>query len=86
MNFPLAPLRLAVLLLGLPLAAPAADAPLRWWKGNLHTHSHWSDGDDYPEMIADWYKQHGYHFLALSDHNILSDHERWVSIAKSKGG
>ena len=19
---------------------------LRWWKGNLHTHSLWSDGDD----------------------------------------
>jgi hypothetical protein len=37
-------------------------------------------------MIADWYKTHGYHFLALSDHNILSDHERWISIAKSKGG
>ena len=43
----------------------------RWWKGNLHTHSLWSDGDDYPEMIVDWYKQHGYRFLALSDHNIL---------------
>lgn len=58
----------------------------RWWKGNLHTHSHWSDGDDYPEMIAEWYAKHGYHFLALSDHNILSDHERWIPIAKSKGG
>ena len=41
-------------------AAPT-NAP-RWWKGNLHTHSYWSDGDDYPEMIADWYKTNGYHF------------------------
>ncbi len=53
----------------------------RYWKGNLHTHSYWSDGDDYPEMIADWYKRHGYHFLTLSDHNILSDGQRWATVS-----
>jgi hypothetical protein len=58
--------------------AVAADGQLRWWKGNTHTHSLWSDGNDFPEMIADWYKGHGYHFLALSDHNILSEGERWM--------
>ncbi len=63
-----------------------AAEPARWWKGNLHTHSLWSDGDDYPEMIAEWYKAHGYQFLALSDHNIIADYERWVAIAKTKGG
>ncbi|MGH7171596.1 MAG: hypothetical protein ACRELG_15070, partial [Gemmataceae bacterium] len=36
----------------------------RYWRGNIHKHSLWSDGDDFPEMIADWYKAHGYHFLA----------------------
>jgi len=30
-----------------------ADAPPRWWKGNLHTHTFWSDGDDFPEMVAE---------------------------------
>jgi hypothetical protein len=30
-------------------------------------------------MIADWYRSHGYHFLALSDHNILSEGDRWIS-------
>jgi predicted metal-dependent phosphoesterase TrpH len=59
-------------------AEPAGDGALRWWKGNTHTHSLWSDGNDFPEMIADWYKSHGYHFLALSDHNILSEGERWL--------
>lgn len=49
-----------------------------WWKGNLHTHTLWSDGDDYPEMAVDWYKQHGYQFLALSDHNTLQAGERWL--------
>jgi hypothetical protein len=73
-------------ILPLLLVASLHAAEPRWWKGNLHTHSHWSDGDDYPEMIADWYQQHSYNFLALSDHNILSDHERWIPIAKSKGG
>ena len=74
------------LLAALALQYAAAAEPARWWKGNLHTHSLWSDGDDYPEMIADWYKAHGYQFLALSDHNIIADYERWVAIAKTKGG
>lgn len=52
----------------------------RWFKGNTHTHSLWSDGNDFPEMIMDWYKTHGYHFISLSDHNILADHEKWVTI------
>lgn len=64
----------------------ARSAAPRWWKGNLHTHSHWSDGDDYPEMIADWYRSRGYHFLALSDHNILQQGDRWIDAAKSRGG
>lgn len=59
--------------------APDADAP-HWWKGNLHTHSLWSDGDDYPEMIVDWYRSHGYHFVALSDHNTLAEDERWHAV------
>jgi hypothetical protein len=44
----------------------------RWWKGNLHTHTLWSDGRDFPEMVAAWYKDNGYNFLCLSDHNRLS--------------
>ncbi len=55
-----------------------------WYKGNLHTHSFWSDGDDFPEMIADWYKQKGYHFLALSDHNVLSEGDRWMKLDEKK--
>lgn len=62
------------------VSAPAPTGSLRWWKGNLHTHSLWSDGNDFPEMIADWYKSRGYQFLALSDHNILADHEKWMQV------
>jgi predicted metal-dependent phosphoesterase TrpH len=55
----------------------------RWYKGNLHTHTYWSDGDEYPEMVLDWYKTHGYDFIALSDHNTLSRDEKWVKVIKS---
>ena len=54
-----------------------------WYKGNLHTHSYWSDGDDYPEMIMDWYKSHDYDFVVLSDHNTLASGEKWKLIPKS---
>ncbi len=52
----------------------------RWFKGNTHTHSFWSDGDEFPEMIADWYKTHGYDFLAFSDHNSIQDGDKWLPI------
>lgn len=51
-----------------------------WYKGNLHTHSYWSDGDEFPEVIMDWYKTRGYDFLALSDHNTTATLEKWVEI------
>lgn len=59
---------------------PSDPAP-RWWKGNLHTHSLWSDGNDFPETIAEWYRDHDYHFLAISDHNVLSEGQKWMSLA-----
>ena len=55
-----------------------ANPEIRWWKGNIHTHTLWSDGDDFPEMVAEWYRTHDYNFLALSDHNVLSDGVRWM--------
>ncbi len=71
---------LALLISTLTASSRAAEpgTALRWYKGNLHTHTLWSDGNDFPEMVGDWYKSHGYHFLALSDHNILSKGEKWV--------
>jgi hypothetical protein len=67
-----------------PAVTPPPDATgHRWWKGNLHTHTMWSDGDHYPEVVVDWYKRHGYHFLALSDHNVLSQGEKWINPATS---
>ncbi len=68
-----------------PALAAESDSPAsRWYRGNIHTHSLWSDGNDFPEMIADWYVRHGYNFLALSDHNVLSRGDRWMSLEKIK--
>ncbi|QDU79783.1 hypothetical protein Pla110_14970 [Polystyrenella longa] len=58
----------------------------QWFKGNLHAHSLWSDGDEYPEMIGLWYKEQGYNFLTLSDHNVLATIDRWIDVEMSKGG
>lgn len=63
-----------------------ADGEQRWYRGNMHTHSYWSDGDDYLENIALWYRQQGYQFLVFSDHNTLANKERWLNISKAKAG
>ena len=70
----------------LPQTDLTATDELAWRRGNMHTHSLWSDGDDYPEMIAAWYKERGYQFLVFTDHNTLLKNERWVEIDKTKGG
>jgi hypothetical protein len=69
-------------IMGLPLFFNSARASgsKRWFKGNTHTHSFWSDGDEFPEMIADWYKSHHYDFLAFSDHNSIQEGEKWLPI------
>lgn len=43
----------------------------KWYKGNLHTHTNLSDGDEHPRRVVNWYKDHNYNFLVISDHNIL---------------
>ena len=31
----------------------------RWYKGNLHCHTFWSDGRAFPEEAVFWYKSRG---------------------------
>ncbi|MBN1342732.1 MAG: hypothetical protein JXQ73_08645 [Phycisphaerae bacterium] len=78
---------LSVLAIGVSGCAGQPAPAGQWWEGQLHCHSQWSDGDAYPEMVADWYKSHGYHFLALTDHNVLSDDDgKWKPIDKRGSG
>jgi hypothetical protein len=39
------------------------------FKGNLHCHTYMSDGNTSPEGVAKWYRDHGYNFLIITDHN-----------------
>ncbi len=43
-----------------------------WFKGNLHTHTLNSDGDSTPDDVVRWYREHGYNFVAITDHNYLT--------------
>ena len=69
--------------MALPLLGRDVRVP-RWYRGNTHTHTLWSDGDAAPEWAADWYKSHGYHFLVLSDHNVLLEGEKWKKIGPGR--
>ncbi len=43
-----------------------------WYKGQLHTHTLNSDGDSTPDDVARWYREHGYNFVTITDHNYLT--------------
>ena len=47
-----------------------------WYKGNLHSHTTVSDGKMTPEQSVEVYKEHGYNFLALSEHDIYTDYRK----------
>jgi predicted metal-dependent phosphoesterase TrpH len=49
-----------------------AGFPNRWFKGNTHTHTLNSDGDSTPDDVVRWYREHGYQFVVLTDHNFLT--------------
>jgi hypothetical protein len=54
-------------------AAGAATArPARWYKGNTHTHTINQGGDSTPDEVVRWYREHGYQFLTITDHNLLT--------------
>jgi hypothetical protein len=53
-------------------AAQGADQPLRWFKGNTHAHTLNSDGDVTPDGLVTWYREQRYHFLVITDHNVVT--------------
>lgn len=59
----------------------------RWYRGNLHMHTYWSDGRAFPEQAVSIYKQHGYDFIGLSDHNVFADHPaNWQTVEENPKG
>lgn len=73
------PAIVAALFCSSPLVAQDFDTR-GWFKGNTHTHTLWSDGNDFPEMILAWYRDHDYDFVGLSDHNVLQEGKQWIAL------
>jgi len=69
------------------IATLSACSPAQqWYRGNLHTHSYWSDGNQFPEVILQGYRDRGYDFVAISDHNVLAQTERWATVSTISNG
>ena len=69
---------LIVVVLGVFFVFPAspksqAPSPQIFFKGNLHTHTLNSDGDSTPDDVVKWYREHGYNFVTITDHNYLTN-------------
>lgn len=56
----------------LSVNSPCEAQELRWYKGNTHAHTLNSDGDSTPDEVVRWYREQGYNFLVLTDHNFLT--------------
>jgi hypothetical protein len=70
---------------GLPAAQTPPAQSLRWFKGNTHTHTLNSDGDSTPDDVVRWYREHGYQFLVLTDHNFLTETEALNALHGASG-
>lgn len=44
----------------------------KWYKGNTHTHTLNTDGRDVPYDVAKWYREHGYNFVVMTDHEYIT--------------
>jgi hypothetical protein len=72
-----------ILILCLPIAIAIADqaqaqattpaSSVRWYRGNTHSHTLNSDGNASPADVARWYKEHGFNFVVISDHEQVTD-------------
>ena len=65
---------------------PRIGGGRRWYKGMIHAHTCWSDGYALPEQAVAVYKNSGYDFFSITDHNrIGADPDRWIGVAPLDG-
>lgn len=66
--------KILLVLCALSVATSTATAQTsRWFRGNTHSHTLQSDGDSPPDSVARWYRDRGYNFLFITDHEKLTD-------------
>ncbi len=51
-----------------------SDKTKNFYKGNMHCHSTLSDGSFTPEELKAMYKEKGYSFLAITDHEVFHNY------------
>lgn len=66
------------------IISPAQGEP-RWWKGNTHMHTLNSDGDSAPVDAVRWYRENGYHFIVVTDHNFITPVEGLKALFDAEG-
>lgn len=59
---------------------PTQKQPSGWYRGDLHTHTHNSDGDSTPEALIRHAESIGLHYLAITDHNVWTAHRHTPDI------
>lgn len=52
---------------------------VHWFRGNTHTHSTLSDGEWALERVVAFYRERGYAFLAMTDHDVFTDLSRYAT-------
>jgi hypothetical protein len=60
------------------ISIPPFGKKNHWFKGNLHTHTSQSGCRITPSENVKWHADHGYHFVALTDHNLVTNPRSWV--------
>ncbi|MBO7721155.1 MAG: hypothetical protein J6T01_01975 [Kiritimatiellae bacterium] len=63
----------------------AAKGGKRFYKGQFHTHTFWSDGGAFPEQAVQFYRETGYNFLGISDHNVYAEGRRIRKVGNGRG-
>ena len=56
-----------------------------WLKGNPHSHTTVSDGMYTPMELATMYREHGYDFLSMTDHNVFVPHHEVPELIQLTG-
>lgn len=54
-------------------AQHAEPREYQWYRGNSHVHTTNSDGNASPSDVARWYRDHGYAFVVITDHERVTD-------------
>lgn len=67
-----------------PVGCDAGDG-LRWWPGDLHTHTEHSDGELSVGEVAGLAAEAGLAFCAITDHNTVSHHAELAAAERSSG-